>query len=68
VAIENPTRIDEQFAREYRALISDQDFLKFTQLGTTDTATLQDRYKLARRVSSDKKMPHSQHFGPGRFR
>jgi hypothetical protein len=49
VAIENPTRIDEQFAREYRALISDQDFLKFTQLGTTDTATLRDRYKLARK-------------------
>jgi hypothetical protein len=49
VALENPGRIDKAFAQAYTDLIANEDFLTFTQLGTTDTATLRDRYKLAQK-------------------
>jgi hypothetical protein len=48
VAIENPARIDKDFARAFKKLIDDSDFLRLTQLGTTDTLTLRERHELAK--------------------
>jgi hypothetical protein len=50
VALENPTKINKRFANKFKDLLTDNDnYLKHTQLGTTDDQTLKDRYKTAKK-------------------
>ena len=50
VLVENYKKIDaKRLEHGYKSLSEDLDFLKFTQLGTTDTKTLQERVALVRK-------------------
>lgn len=49
VAIEDMDSFNIGFAARYKSLLEHKDFLKLTQLGTTDTLTVKERYKLARK-------------------
>lgn len=49
VAMENLDSINENFKANYSKLIQVKAFLKHTQLGTTDTLTVRERYSLANR-------------------
>jgi uncharacterized protein with ParB-like and HNH nuclease domain len=50
VAFENPNRIDKSFAKHYANLAQDSTFLRDTQLGTTDTLTVRERYNIAYKI------------------
>jgi hypothetical protein len=49
VAIESIDLIDKNFAEHYQSLVEDDNFLKYTQLGTTDTSSVKGRYKYAKK-------------------
>ncbi len=49
VAIESINSIDKNFAEQYQSLVNDDNVLKYTHLGTTDTLSVTGRYNYAKK-------------------